>query len=149
MNIKELRIKTGLSQKEFSEKYFIPKRTIQDWESGVRKPSKYVMDLLTFYVENEKVNHTAWVFCQTRSNFPGGYEYFRDMQSAIDTAKKFWSQLDTETKESYISDPSAEFCVAERPLKWNSAHETFTFDYHSAYTPVWDAIAEARGKSEK
>jgi len=46
MTIKDIRKLTGLSQAEFSEKYEIPKRTIEDWEAGVRKPPKYVLKLL-------------------------------------------------------------------------------------------------------
>ena len=32
MNIKELRKKTNMTQKEFADKYNIPVRTIQKWE---------------------------------------------------------------------------------------------------------------------
>lgn len=34
----------------FSEKYHIPKRTIQDWETEKRNPPKYVIELLEFRV---------------------------------------------------------------------------------------------------
>lgn len=46
MTIKELRTITGLSQKAFGEKYHIPKRSIENWEGGQRKPSETVMYLL-------------------------------------------------------------------------------------------------------
>lgn len=46
MDIKELRKIIGLSQAKFSEQFGIPKRTLQDWESGSRKPPQYVMSLL-------------------------------------------------------------------------------------------------------
>ena len=46
MNIKELRQLTGLSQKAFSDKYKIPKRTIEDWEAERRTPPEYVALLL-------------------------------------------------------------------------------------------------------
>ena len=46
MNIKELRKSIGLSQAKFSDQFGIPKRTLQDWESGSRKPPQYVMSLL-------------------------------------------------------------------------------------------------------
>lgn len=50
MHIKEIRGLTGLSQAAFSEKYHIPKRTIQDWETEKRNPPKYVIELLEFRV---------------------------------------------------------------------------------------------------
>ena len=46
MNIKEIRSLTGLSQVKFCEKYNIPRRTLEDWESGKNKPADYLLDLL-------------------------------------------------------------------------------------------------------
>ena len=46
MTIKEIRELTGLSQAKFGEKYNIPQRTIENWESGNRKPPEYLPDLL-------------------------------------------------------------------------------------------------------
>lgn len=40
MILKELRIKNNLTQKQLSEKTGIPKRTIEDYESGIRKLTK-------------------------------------------------------------------------------------------------------------
>ncbi len=45
-DIKELRKKTGLSQKQFAEIYHIPVRTIQKWEIGQASPPDYVIKLL-------------------------------------------------------------------------------------------------------
>lgn len=44
--VRAIRAKTGLSQAKFAEKYGIPKRTVESWESGDRKPPKYVISLL-------------------------------------------------------------------------------------------------------
>lgn len=46
MNCKEIRALTGLSQQKFADKYRIPKRTIENWESGKAIPPEYVMELL-------------------------------------------------------------------------------------------------------
>lgn len=46
MNIKEIRTMSGLTQKAFAEKYGIPKRTLESWEMGERKPPEYVVTLL-------------------------------------------------------------------------------------------------------
>lgn len=44
--IKDARNRLGLSQQKFAEKFEIPTRTLEDWESGKSKPPKYVMNLL-------------------------------------------------------------------------------------------------------
>ena len=54
--IKEIRANTGLSQARFGEAYHIPKRTVQDWESGRRTPPDYVVDLLAFKVQDDLKN---------------------------------------------------------------------------------------------
>ena len=46
MTIKEMRTATGLTQKAFSEKYHIPKRTLENWEGGTRKPGETILYLL-------------------------------------------------------------------------------------------------------
>ncbi len=46
MELKEMRKLLGLSQASFGDRYNIPVRTIQDWESGRRKAPIYVLELL-------------------------------------------------------------------------------------------------------
>lgn len=46
MDIKELRKKMEMSQRQFSEYFGIPTRTIQCWEIGQRKPPDYIPKLL-------------------------------------------------------------------------------------------------------
>lgn len=48
--IKEIRTNAGLTQKELSELTKIPKRTIENWETGSRKPSEWVLVLVEYYV---------------------------------------------------------------------------------------------------
>lgn len=43
---KTVRILSGLSQKRYSDTYGIAVRTIEDWESGKRKPTEYLLELL-------------------------------------------------------------------------------------------------------
>lgn len=52
-SICNLRSLTGLSQQAFSDKYEIPKRTIEDWERGRRKPPEYVVKLLERVVKGD------------------------------------------------------------------------------------------------
>lgn len=53
MTIKEMRETLGLTQELFAKRYNIPKRTIENWESGKRKPPSYVLDML----ENSVKHH--------------------------------------------------------------------------------------------
>lgn len=46
MTIREIRELSGLSRAEFSRLYNIPKRTLEDWDAGIRKPPIYVVELL-------------------------------------------------------------------------------------------------------
>lgn len=48
--IRAIRAATGLSQVRFAERYGIPRRTIENWESGVRTPPPYVINLLQLAV---------------------------------------------------------------------------------------------------
>ncbi len=47
MDIKELRDYTGLSQKQFAEKFSIPISTLRKWEQGESRPAAYLIRLLS------------------------------------------------------------------------------------------------------
>ena len=51
--IKEIRSRTGTTQKKFAEMVGIPFRTISEWESGRRQPTEYLIRLLDFYVDKK------------------------------------------------------------------------------------------------
>lgn len=53
MNIKELRTKSGMTQKQFSEFLNIPKRTIEEWEGQRRVPPIYVVELIEYKLKKE------------------------------------------------------------------------------------------------
>lgn len=53
MKIKELRKITGLTQAEFSQKYRIKKRTLENWEGGQRKTPETIEYLLERLIELE------------------------------------------------------------------------------------------------
>ncbi len=46
MDIKDLRKELNMTQSEFGDMFGIPMRTIQEWESGRRKPPDYVLCLI-------------------------------------------------------------------------------------------------------
>ena len=51
--VRILRIQqTGLSQAAFADQYQIPKRTIENWESGKTTPPPYVLAMLTAIIMN-------------------------------------------------------------------------------------------------
>lgn len=46
IDIKELRKRSGMSQKNFAEAYGIPVSTLRKWEQGTASPPAYVLDLI-------------------------------------------------------------------------------------------------------
>ena len=54
MTVKEMREKLGLTQEMFAMRYNIPKRTIQNWESGKRNPPPYVLEMLENAIKHYK-----------------------------------------------------------------------------------------------
>lgn len=51
----ELRKSTGMNKKQFSEYFGIPYRTYQDWELGSRRVPEYLLRLMAYKVEMEKL----------------------------------------------------------------------------------------------
>lgn len=51
----ELRNSTGMSRREFCEYFEIPYRTMQDWELGNRQMPDYLLRLMKYKVEIEKM----------------------------------------------------------------------------------------------
>ena len=61
--IKEIRQLSGLSQAKFSEKYGIPKRTVESWEMGERNCPEYLIKLLRRVVEEDVKNEKLSTIC--------------------------------------------------------------------------------------
>ena len=53
MDIKKLRIRTRMTQKEFAKYFNIPQRTIENWEGRQRKPPPYVVELIEYKIRVE------------------------------------------------------------------------------------------------
>ena len=51
----ELREKTGMTRREFCDYFEIPYRTMQDWELGNRTIPSYLLRLMTYRIEMEKL----------------------------------------------------------------------------------------------
>ena len=54
--IKELREKMGMNRREFSDYYGIPYRTVQDWEAEKRELPEYLLRLMIYRAEMERMN---------------------------------------------------------------------------------------------
>ncbi len=50
--LKEARIRSGLTQQQMADQFEIPKRTIENWEAGSRKPPVYVEKLIIEKLES-------------------------------------------------------------------------------------------------
>lgn len=51
----KLREDTGMNRREFADYFGIPYRTIQDWELGNRKMSDYLLRLMVYKINTEKI----------------------------------------------------------------------------------------------
>ena len=53
--LKKLRESTGMNRKEFCEYFEIPYMTVTDWELGNRRVPQYLLRLMAYKVEIEKL----------------------------------------------------------------------------------------------
>ena len=53
MNTVEIRSILGISRAEFSRRYGIPVRTLEDWDYGKRKPPEWLLKLLERVVRED------------------------------------------------------------------------------------------------
>lgn len=51
--IKQIRLSTGMTRKQFCAYFDIPYRTVTEWERGTRHAPSYVLQLLEYYVTHE------------------------------------------------------------------------------------------------
>ena len=61
MDIREMRTRLGDTQSEFAARYNIPFRTVQNWETGTRKPPEYITALLESRIKNDLLNRKTAV----------------------------------------------------------------------------------------
>lgn len=57
MTIKELMAKSGMKNKQFSEYFNIPLRTVHEWGKGDREPAPYLIALMEYKLKNEGLLH--------------------------------------------------------------------------------------------
>ena len=54
IDFKEFREDTGLSQSEFSKRFKIPLKTVQNWNSRSNTPPEYVLDMIMTILADER-----------------------------------------------------------------------------------------------
>lgn len=62
MTFKELRHQSGMTQRQFAEYFGIPRRTIENWETGVNQCNDYLIALMKYKLDHEgisRANHPA------------------------------------------------------------------------------------------
>ena len=52
--VKALRLRLGLTQAAMTERFGVPRRTIQNWEAGVSSPPPYVLRMLEELAAHEE-----------------------------------------------------------------------------------------------
>lgn len=62
LTITEMRNYIGISRAEFSRRYNIPLRTLESWESEVRTPPEYVLNLLEESVRRTDIIEVTFVY---------------------------------------------------------------------------------------
>ncbi len=92
MNIREMRHKLGDTQAEFALRYNIPFRSIQNWETGTRKPPEYILCLLEEQVEEDLINRKTIVLPKydpkkpnlpRRSDFLGSIAWLKTVKEIL------------------------------------------------------------------
>lgn len=53
MTFKELRQQSGMTQQQFADYFGIPKRTIENWDSGTNKCPEYLLNLIEYKLTKE------------------------------------------------------------------------------------------------
>lgn len=92
MDIREMRMQLGDTQSEFAARYEIPFRTIQNWETGLRKPPEYMVRLLQHRIQEDLINRktrrlpeydTRKVDLPKRGDHVGALSWLRAVQERI------------------------------------------------------------------
>lgn len=96
MTVRELRRRAGLTQKDFSVLFGIPRRTLEDWERGVRTPAPYLVSLIEFrlrakeiFAEIEEILKTQERYLYCNPSLAYAYEMIAEL-------KKKYESEDTE-----------------------------------------------------
>ena len=150
--IKKLREKSKMTQKDFAEYFKIPVRTLQDWEHGRRKPAEYLVELIKYKAEKERLGMLKGKYEikfeeLEKENL---YKYFlvgspTDLRTVKvvegDTLKEIWDKLwemneidkDLYWEDNEIFDEEKEVYYVEDPENYETAIEEYLKDSNNFY----------------
>ena len=92
MDIRGMRMRLGDTQSEFAARYHIPRRTIQNWETGARKPPEYIISLLEYRIQEDLINRKTTELPKydpqkrdlpRRSDFVGAISWLKAVRECI------------------------------------------------------------------
>lgn len=91
MIIKEMRIAAGLSRAEMSKEFEIPIRTLENWESGTRKPPDWAVKMITERLKSMKKD----LYTQENLYLMGEAYHLLllDLKKSTDTIQDPYSQI--------------------------------------------------------
>ena len=87
-----MRTRLGDTQSEFAARYNIPFRTVQNWETGLRKPPEYIMTLLEDRIREDLVNRKTAALPKydprkkelpKRSDFVGALSWLKEVRERL------------------------------------------------------------------
>jgi transcriptional regulator with XRE-family HTH domain len=81
IDIRSLRDRTKMSQKEFAEHFDIPLSTLRKWEQGESKPAPYIVKLLAMQIRG-KAEELKTITCKDGSIF-----YYDNLQGTLSDTK--------------------------------------------------------------
>lgn len=93
MNIRNVRKQLGDTQSEFALRCNIPLRTVQNWETGMRKPPKYLESLLERRIKDDLINRRTILLPKydpqkkdlpKRSEYLGAVAWLKAVRDCID-----------------------------------------------------------------
>ena len=98
MNTQEELIKlkesTGMNWKKFLEYYGIPYRTVQDWYMGKRRMPEYLLKLMIYKAEIERIQINKKIEVVTRSEALASFDELRE--ATADTPEMSAEEIDEE-----------------------------------------------------
>lgn len=92
MTIRDMRTQLGVTQSEFATRYNIPFRTVQNWETGLRKPPEYIVKLLESRIKEDLINRKTAILPKydthkldlpKRSDFIGSLAWLRAVRDKL------------------------------------------------------------------
>lgn len=130
MTIKEARNKIGWSQALMSEIMKIPKRTIENWESGVATPPSYVEKLIVDDIERRKAPRVPEFRIENSS-----VERYAEICKAFAHESAEWSHLPNSfftTDGSYDWKESSDNAHGGVDVSWAFGLDDYRIEYSAA-----------------